>query len=217
MRHNHFFILHSDFLLFRHFCLLPFYFCLSPCCAPEQGRLAGVIRVLLGCAAAVALALLYLLVQFRGLSTETGMDQAQIAREVARGNGFSTKMIRPFAAQQLQDHTGRIPDTNFPDSFNAPLGPLVNSLVVLCLPGELTKKIGSGNSVFAGDRLVAASRLCPVLRSEVSYRQIAKEHTTTVLLAQAFPIARATGETPMILYARTFVHRTWREVAFKVA
>ena len=34
---------------------------------------------------------------FRGLSSPTGMDQAQIARELARGNGFHTKFIRPYA------------------------------------------------------------------------------------------------------------------------
>jgi 4-amino-4-deoxy-L-arabinose transferase-like glycosyltransferase len=161
----------------------------------EQGRIAGVIRVLLGCAAAVALALLYVLVQFRGLSTETGMDQAQIAREVARGNGFSTKMIRPVAAQQLQDHTGRIPDTNFPDSFNAPLGPLVSSLAMRCLPGELTKKIGTGATVFAGDRLVAMVSVFFFLAAVVVNfflvlrlfdRRIAWLTTVLVLLADQF-------------------------------
>ena len=30
------------------------------------------------------------------------MDQAQIAREIARGNGFTTKMIRPVAYDQAQ-------------------------------------------------------------------------------------------------------------------
>ncbi|HYY28048.1 MAG TPA: phospholipid carrier-dependent glycosyltransferase [Chthoniobacterales bacterium] len=121
----------------------------------EQGRLASVIRILLACAAAVGLALAYLLIQFRGLSTQSGMDQAQIAREIARWNGFSTKMIRPYAAQQLQDHTGRIPAANFPDSFHAPLNPLANSLVMRLLPGELTKTMSTSQHIFAGDRLIA--------------------------------------------------------------
>ena len=76
-------------------------------------------------------------------------------------------MIRPFAAQQLQDHTRRVPGTNFPDSFNAPLGPLANSLAMLCLPGELTKKIRNGDTVFAGDRLVAMVSVIFFLATEI--------------------------------------------------
>jgi hypothetical protein len=121
----------------------------------EQGRLASVIRILLACAATIGLALAYLLIQFRGLSTQSGMDQAQIAREIARGNGFSTKLIRPYAAQQLQDHTGRIPAANFPDSFHAPLNPMANSLVMRLLPGKLTMSMSTSQNKFAGDRLVA--------------------------------------------------------------
>ena len=121
----------------------------------EQGLLASVIRILLACAATVGLALAFLLILFRGLSTQSGMDQAQIAREIARGNGFSTKMIRPYAAQQLQDHTGRIPSNNFPDTFHAPLNPLANSLVMRLLPGELTKSVNNRQNIFGGDRLVA--------------------------------------------------------------
>ncbi len=36
---------------------------------------------------------------FRGLNSPQAMDQAQIAREIARGNGFTTKFIRPVAYQ----------------------------------------------------------------------------------------------------------------------
>ena len=35
----------------------------------------------------------YLLVDFKGLSHAKGMDQAQIAREIARGGNFLTKNI----------------------------------------------------------------------------------------------------------------------------
>jgi hypothetical protein len=121
----------------------------------EQGRLAHVIQLMATWASIIALSLAYLLIQFRGLSSMTGIDQAQVARELARGNGFSTKNIRPLAVQQLQQSTGHIPAGNFPDTFNAPLNPLVNSLVLRCFPGELTKKIAGTSYVFAGDRLIA--------------------------------------------------------------
>ena len=121
----------------------------------EQGRLGLVIRSMVLWASVIALALAYLLIQFRGLSSLTGIDQAQVAREIARGNGFSTKNIRPLAFQQLQRSMGRIPAGNFPDTFNAPLNPLVNSLALRCFSDELRKKITGGNYVSAGDRLVA--------------------------------------------------------------
>ena len=43
-----------------------------------------------------------LFVLFRGLNSPQAMDQAQIAREIARGNGFTTKMIRPVAYYQAE-------------------------------------------------------------------------------------------------------------------
>jgi hypothetical protein len=105
----------------------------------EQGRLALVIRLMAVWASVIALALAYLLIQFRGLSSLTGIDQAQVAREIARGNGFSTKNIRPLALQQLQRSTGQIPLGNFPDTYHAPLNPLVNSLALRCFYGELRR------------------------------------------------------------------------------
>ena len=39
---------------------------------------------------------------FRGLNSPNAMDQAQIAREIARGNGFATKFIRPVAYNQAK-------------------------------------------------------------------------------------------------------------------
>lgn len=41
------------------------------------------------------------LYQFRGLSTSQGMDQAQIGRAIASGEGWRTKMARPMAVAQL--------------------------------------------------------------------------------------------------------------------
>ena len=59
------------------------------------------------------------------------MDQAQVAREIAHRNGWSTKFIRPLALWQIEKNTGS-PATGetLPDTFNAPLPPLVNALPV---------------------------------------------------------------------------------------
>ena len=64
---------------------------------------------------------------FRGLSHEKGIEQAQIAREIARGNGFSTKMIRPAALWQFHTKKGSFPLEQTPDTYHAPLNPFINS------------------------------------------------------------------------------------------
>jgi hypothetical protein len=51
----------------------------------EQGNLAGLIRILLTIVGIVALALAYVFIEFKGLSAAEGIDQAQIARELAAG------------------------------------------------------------------------------------------------------------------------------------
>jgi hypothetical protein len=64
---------------------------------------------------------------FKGLSHETAMEQAQIAREIARGNGFSTKMIRPAALYQFKENTGKFNLEHTPDTYHGPLNPLLNA------------------------------------------------------------------------------------------
>ncbi|MBV8416020.1 MAG: hypothetical protein JO251_12500 [Verrucomicrobia bacterium] len=122
----------------------------------EHGNLAGLIRVLLAIVGVVALALAYLFIEFKGLSAAEGMDQAQIARELAAGHGFSTKCLRPLAIQQIQRETGRIPSSNFPDTYQAPLNPLIDALVLRIYPKPLAMKITTDAPVFAGDRLIAS-------------------------------------------------------------
>ncbi len=68
---------------------------------------------------------------FRGLSHEKGMEQAQIAREIARGNGFTTKMIRPAALWLLEKNTGSFPKDQQPDIYHAPLNPYINAGAIL--------------------------------------------------------------------------------------
>ena len=63
---------------------------------------------------------------FKGLSQANAMDQAQIAREITRGNGFSTKFIRPAAIHQFQTGSKRVFNVErTPDTYQAPLNPLI--------------------------------------------------------------------------------------------
>src|SRR5579862_1647685 len=67
---------------------------------------------------------------FRGLNSQTAMDQAQIAREIARGNGFKTKFVRPAAITQFLTNKNALPIPNMPDTFHAPLNPYINSVLL---------------------------------------------------------------------------------------
>jgi len=64
---------------------------------------------------------------FRGLNHEKAMEQAQISREIARGNGFTTKVIRPAALWLFEKNKGAFPLDRQPDIYHAPLNPWVNS------------------------------------------------------------------------------------------
>jgi hypothetical protein len=81
---------------------------------------------------------------FLGLEHAKGMEQAVIARELSRGHGFSTKVIKPAAVRILEDKfgTGTFASLtnpagptqgNLPDFFHAPLNPLVNAAAIKAL------------------------------------------------------------------------------------
>ncbi|MCX7885898.1 MAG: glycosyltransferase family 39 protein [Verrucomicrobiae bacterium] len=76
---------------------------------------------------AVTLSLLYTAHQFRGLERAEAMDMAQLARNIARGQGFITYVIRPLSLWQLETHARdhRPRPMNHPDLYNPPLYPLV--------------------------------------------------------------------------------------------
>src|ERR1700722_17972955 len=78
----------------------------------------------------IAIAAIYLY-QFRGLSTSQGMDQAQVGRAIASGEGWKTKMARPRAIGQLQRHGKSVADKIWTDTYNAPLPPLIDAFALI--------------------------------------------------------------------------------------
>ena len=92
---------------------------------------------------------------FRGLNHERAIEQAQISREIARGNGFSTKMIRPLALWQYRKNTGAIPPLDvIPDTYHAPLNPFINSFFL-----RLTKDswaMTTKDLAYPSDKVLAA-------------------------------------------------------------
>jgi hypothetical protein len=104
----------------------------------------------------IALTLLYLFVHFRGLDNPSAMDQAQIARNLAAGDGFTTGNISPLALGVIQELYGTddtVDVSHFPDIYQAPLSPWVNSWALSLIKDQW--KMKASEIVYAGDRTVA--------------------------------------------------------------
>ena len=104
----------------------------------EEGRWVKWIR--LGALLAVMLAMFGAYIfdpwywgLYKGLNHPKAIEQAQIARELARGHGFSTKMIRPLAYSQFKTNTGDFPADRIPDTYQAPLWPMTLAPALLAI------------------------------------------------------------------------------------
>jgi hypothetical protein len=107
----------------------------------------------------ISLTLGNLFTLFQGLNSPQAMDQAQIAREIARGNGFVTKMIRPVAYHQAEKTENRsVSLVNFQDTYHSPLNPLLNAAVLKLLGADEPDawQMGENEMVYALDRVIAA-------------------------------------------------------------
>ncbi|MCH2060125.1 MAG: hypothetical protein MK183_05820 [Verrucomicrobiales bacterium] len=91
---------------------------------------AIIIRYALFLLLLIGLTFFYLSPGFRGLTNEKGLEQAQIAREIARGNGFKTKLVRPLSLRQAIEHSEDVTLTDLHDTYHAPLNPLLNSIAL---------------------------------------------------------------------------------------
>lgn len=132
--------------------------------ALEAGGLAVWIKrgaVALGI---ITIAAIYLY-QFRGLATSQAMDQAQIGRAIASGEGWKTKLARPRAIGQLQTHGRSITDNIWTDTYNAPLPPFVDAIALLFVKSHW--KITTRTLVYAGDRAIAIMSILLFLGSIV--------------------------------------------------
>jgi hypothetical protein len=107
----------------------------------------------------IALTLGNLFTLFRGLNAPQAMDQAQIAREIARGNGFTTKFIRPVAYYQAKTaNKAAVSFEKFEDTYHSPLNPLLLAAVFKVIGADDPKawQMGENEMVFPLDRVVAA-------------------------------------------------------------
>lgn len=119
-----------------------------------------------------------LFVLFRGLNSPQAMDQAQISREIARGNGFTTKMIRPVAYYQAQKaQNASISLIGFQDTYHSPLNPLINAAVLKLIGADNPDawQMGENEMVFPLDRVIATvSTLFFLMAIGVNYLLISR-------------------------------------------
>ncbi len=123
----------------------------------DQGKFAFLIRGGMFSVLIVGLSLLYLFAQFKGLNSATAMDQAQIARNLADGKGFTTGYIRPLALgiiQKKQGENTQVDLNGFPDFYQSPLNPWINSFALRLIKSKW--KMTATDIVYIGDRMIAA-------------------------------------------------------------
>jgi hypothetical protein len=121
---------------------------------------AVLIRRLLFFVLLFALVFFYLILTFKGLTAASGMDQAQIGREIARGNNSSTKVIRPAAIWQAKKiENTRIELDSFHDTYHSPLNPFIYGAVLKAVGGDDFDKyqMVDDSQVYRLDRVIAAT------------------------------------------------------------
>lgn len=94
----------------------------------EVGTGARQLRRVVSLLLVVAVTFWYDLYQARNFSAPEAMEAAQLARNLARGEGFSTQVVRPLTIQMVEDTLGveaRLGRQPHPDLVNPPLYPLL--------------------------------------------------------------------------------------------
>ena len=129
----------------------------------EEGGAAIWIKRLTAIAVVGGLAVFYMLHEFNGLTTSQAMDQAQIGRNIASGQGWRTKFVRPLAAGQLQRAGKNVAQRIWYDTYNAPLPPLVNAFVLR--PIKRHWVMTPSDVTYVGDRAIAFASICFFLAS----------------------------------------------------
>lgn len=138
-----------------------------------------VIRRILFFILLIGLSLLYLLVTFRGLDSPKGMDQAQIAREIARGKSFTTKVLRPVSIWQngeTREAEPIIKNSNR-DTYHAPLHPVLLSWALKIVGGDDADRwrMTESDTVYKLDRVVAATAvICFLIAIGINYLLISR-------------------------------------------
>ncbi len=138
--------------------------------APQELDAGMMVRRALFLVLLIGLTAYFLGLDFKGLSTGKGMEQAVVAREIAKGQGFTTTAIKPLAWKQaekrLKDQKGpsnQLDLLSLPDTYHAPLNPLVNSIVLGMARSSWT--LGDKQALYTPDILIAGTSMILLLAS----------------------------------------------------
>ncbi len=107
----------------------------------EVGPGARVLRIFVGLLLLAGVTLWYDFSQARNFNAPEAMEAAQLARNLARGQGFTTQVVRPLTIQMVEDTQGvgaRLSRHPHPDLFNPPLYPLLLAGWMKLLPFDYT-------------------------------------------------------------------------------
>src|SRR5260221_10587355 len=119
----------------------------------ELGRGKAILQWVVVVLGAAVLSLIYTAGQFRGLEKREAIDMAQLARNIARGEGFTTSVIRPVSLWHLRtyrpDHDQKF--ENHPYLYNPPLYPLMLAGMFRLMPPKVFEA-KSGGIVYAPER-----------------------------------------------------------------
>lgn len=119
----------------------------------DSGTTAKFLKIGMVIVILIGVTLLYFMVQFKGLDNEAAMDQAQIARSLVSGEGFTTRYIRPLAIRVLSDLGKPTDKATFPEFYNAPLNPLLEAAALLPVKSRL--QMAPTDTLDMGDRAIA--------------------------------------------------------------
>lgn len=115
---------------------------------------------------------------FRGLGTAAAMDQAQIARQVARGEGLTTKFIRPLDYHLAErEEEAPVSFLLFKDTYQSPLNPLVLGAVMKLVGADNAEswEMGAKELIYPLDRVVAlVSTLFFLMSMGVTYLLVSR-------------------------------------------
>jgi hypothetical protein len=109
----------------------------------EEGTGSRYVRVVLAVLGFWLLALFYNLFEYRHMTTPEGMDTAQVARSLSRGEGFSTRFVRPLSVALVERHQMKRADRtsdfamlreDHPDLAHGPVYPLLLAGAMKLLP-----------------------------------------------------------------------------------
>lgn len=118
----------------------------------EQGTGARLLARAALVVAALALSAVFSWKQFHGLPNEWTLQQADIARQISRGEGFTTLVNHPqtYAVLKAKGHPFREQEV-YPDLYHAPLYPLVLAGLFAVLPDSLWAHMPSPPGGWAPD------------------------------------------------------------------